>query len=163
MRRNRRFSFAGHLIAVAVSLGILSGCQSMVSSSAQPELPPIISKTIKDGKGQPYGRSDADSRYIKTSVKVSSNPAYGYSQINAIGVPVRDHRLYLNTLRGPEGQPIEYERLGACCYGPDHPAAKGPVDIYRIRVDGVSKEIFLFLDGYKEWTTELPMGFQQRK
>lgn len=151
------------LVTIALLTGLIAGCQSPPATKSSPELPPIISRLVKDGKGQPYGRSDANSSYLRNPLNLSSDPGYGYSQSNAIGIPVRNHPVYLNSLRGSEGQPIEYERLGACCFGDDKSTAKGPIDIYRIRIDGKSKEIFLFLDGYKTTVVDVPMGFQQRK
>ncbi|APW37769.1 hypothetical protein RD110_11660 [Rhodoferax koreense] len=103
-------------------------------------------------------------------MRVASDPKYGFAKESAIRVGPRSsavfHIQYLNALRGPNGEPITYERLGACC---DFQTANSPfaggglLDIYRVRVDGTSEDVFLFVNMYDPGPPELPAGFTQRK
>jgi hypothetical protein len=136
-------------------------------ASAHP-LPPIESAYTRNGRGVPYGRSDSSEAYLRAELPIANNPEYGFIEQNPIQVGPRtgdlQHIRYLNSLRGPNGEPIEYERKGSCCpFDTEHAALGGLLDIYRVRIDGSSSEMYLFVDMYTAGTAQIPFGLTQRK
>ena len=89
---------------------------------------------------------------------VTADPDYGYSQDGAIRVGEGDvlagpslERAYLDQLRGPNGEMIEYERLGSENYGDTI------LDTYQVTYNGVS--VVLYLDMYQLEPFRVPIGF----
>jgi hypothetical protein len=104
------------------------------------------------------------------STLISPDPArttYGFSDTSPIRVgggtdfgPAREE-WYLNRLRGPGGEMVEYERKGSCCaYGLGSGAfGQGVLDIYEVRYAGQSQPSLLYLDMYQCETPTPPVGF----
>lgn len=89
---------------------------------------------------------------------VTADPSYGYSRDNPIRVGEGDllagpslEQAYLDQLRGPEGQIIEYERLGSENYGATM------LDAYQVIYNGTS--VVLYLDMYHLEPFRVPIGF----
>lgn len=90
---------------------------------------------------------------------ISTDPTYGYDPANPIKVggdflmgPSRE-RMYLNHLRGPEGEAVTYEREGSEAY------ENGILDIYRLEYAGLDDPIIVYVDMY-DWEPPLaPVGF----
>ncbi len=95
---------------LALSTLILAGCSSVSKDE------PALSVTRTQGKGWPFGSSDTGP-FLELS-ELAPSAKYGYTQGSPIllggteGGP-RQSRLYLNSLRGPKGQVISYERVGS--------------------------------------------------
>lgn len=96
----------------------------------------------------------------KPACEVATDGTYGYSEANAIqvgGSPLYGaarQRRYLDTLRGPDGQVIQYKRAG------QWRAPDGTIlDRYDITYEGLEKSITLFLDWYHFNTPLAPKGF----
>lgn len=150
---------------------LISGCASNepAAGSASQRAPAIIASSSKDGKGIPNGRSDSDAAYFRKSLLGrSQDPEYGKKPENPIKTAPRHangHIWFLNSLRGPEGQPIEYERRGSCCAFKDESLefGGGLLDVYEIKVDGGGDTILLYVDMYHQGPPEIPVGFTQRK
>lgn len=85
----------------------------------------------------------------------------GYGRSPETAIPVRglgtdstsvpspaDERAYLDRLRGPNGEPVTYERTGSCCTFPtdNSPFGGGRLDIYEVRMEG--REVDLYLNMY---------------
>jgi hypothetical protein len=90
---------------------------------------------------------------------ISTDPAYGYTEGNPImvggdvfGGPARE-RAYLDTLRGPDGQSITYERMGSMNYGDTI------LDIYEVSYAGLAEPIVLYIDMYTYREPQAPVGF----
>ena len=90
---------------------------------------------------------------------IADDPAYGYTRENAIrvgdggelfGGPGRE-RAYLDNLRGPNGEPISYERLGSLNF------EDTILDEYRIT--GLATPVTLYLDIYQFEELRAPVGF----
>jgi hypothetical protein len=128
----------------------------------------VTSAQKRDGRGFPYGRSDGPGPYMRLmKLRASTDPKYGTTPENPICTgPVRDlgHILFLNSLRGPKGEPLEYERKGACCAFLDTrvPQGGGALDVYTVKVDGSDKAIELVVDMYRPCGMQLPVGLTQR-
>lgn len=147
-------------------LGVLSGCNSPPQSVQ--ETPKLLSNTTRAGKGVPNGRSDSSMPYLRGVVLAASNdPSYGRSTSNPVHTGPQQHRghvYFLNALRGPNGEPVEYERIGSCCAFEDKslPLGGGLLDVYRIKVDGQASASLLYVDMYRKGQLRLPQGFTQR-
>ena len=152
------------LASTAITLVACQTAPSPVSS----QIPPITSSQTKDGKGIPNGRSDTSAPYWQhTEIKIASDPEYGRTSTKPLRTgPIlsRRHILFLNALRGPNGEPVEYERIGACCNFEDKslPLGGGLLDVYRIKIDGSSVEVLLYVDMYRKGLPEIPVGFTAR-
>src|SRR3990170_4000446 len=85
---------------------------------------------------------------------VSQDDTYGYTRENpvqigggAMYVKAREQR-YLDTLRGPEGQSIQYKRVGS---SPQSTNSTTILDMYEVTYAGLEKPISLYLDAYHFW------------
>ena len=90
---------------------------------------------------------------------VSTDDTYGYTQENAIrvgdggelfGGPARE-RAYLDNLRGPNGEPLSYERTGSLNF------EDTILDEYVI--SGLATPVTLYIDVYKFEELKAPVGF----
>ncbi|MEZ5460525.1 hypothetical protein [Dokdonella sp.] len=169
----------GHLWGVILLFLVLplAACQQAHKGETRPlsiqsgvpaSLPAIVSAQTRDGRGIPNGRSDSDEPYLRLQMPVATAPDFGLTEHNPVKVGPFDetmpHLLYLNSLRGPNGEPLDYERLGACCpFDIDNELQGGLLDIYRLRVDGRIGETYLFVDMYRSAPLQLPAGFTQRE
>ena len=90
---------------------------------------------------------------------IATDATYGYTKENAIrvgdsgdfmGGPARE-RAYLDNLRGPNGEPISYERTGSLNF------EDTILDEYVIR--GLGTPVTLYLDIYKFEELKAPVGF----
>lgn len=166
---------ASRLSILALTALVLSGCQTtQPSPSASNPEPVIVSALRQGGKGIPYGRSDSTAPYLRViKLQTATDPGYGYSAAKPIKTGPRDNRLhllYLNSLRGPKGEPVTYERRGACCEYEDKsitsigglPSGGGLLDVYDVQVDGGGKTITIYVDMYRMGPPQLPVGFTGR-
>lgn len=91
---------------------------------------------------------------------VATDEQYGYSKERPVqvgGSPVfgaARQRKYLDALRGPEGQKLQYKRLGSSG-APDGTI----VDAYQVTYDGLETPVTLFLDWYHYNPPLAPRGF----
>ncbi len=149
--------------------GLLGACAT--SPPARPVDPELFAMTRHDGKGTPNGRSDSDESFIAVDL-VAADAGYGHTAADPIklgGVaedegPLRE-RLFLNGLRGPDDEPIAYERLGSCC--PFQTAlgfeGLGLLDKFELRIDGHAEPIHLYIDIYDEEAVRVPVGLLPRR
>jgi hypothetical protein len=90
---------------------------------------------------------------------ISIDDSYGYTKDNpvkigggAFGGPARE-RAYLDTLLGPEGQTISYERMGSESY------EDTILDAFTITYAGLSTPIVIYIDEYSFEALKAPLGF----
>lgn len=100
-----------------------------------------------------------------------ANPVgeYGFSETNPILVgglggesPAANEHLYLTRLRGPEGQPVSYQRVGSCCAFPSPNGLfgdSGLLDQYLVSYEGLAHPLSLYLDMYDPGEVRAPLGF----
>jgi hypothetical protein len=66
-------------------------------------------------------------------------------------------RRYLDALRGPTGQPVQYKRTGTARVEGDD---RTILDVYEVSHPGLDKPVFLYLDGYHfDDALKAPKGF----
>lgn len=159
-----------HRLAFCAVMVALSACQTTQPSKApsNPE-PKILTSLRSNGKGVPNGRTDSSAPYLRiTKLALANDPEYGYSYDKPIRtgpISLKFHLLYLNSLRGPKGEVLEYERKGSCCAFEDDtlPPGGGLLDVYKVKVDGSSDVITLYVDMYRKGPPQLPVGFTARQ
>lgn len=166
------------------AIAILSpcGCATMKPPSPVPEIsartaaatkPPspaleILSNTTSGGRGTPWGRSDSTAPFTRLS-DAAADPSYGLAQGSPIKVGGRNERSeaeYLNGLRGPKGEPVDYERVGSCCPFKTPNAmvdGVGLLDAFRVTYAGQTQPSILYIDFYDTGPLQVPMGFSARK
>lgn len=122
-------------------------------------------------RGIPFGRSDGpDELRLAVPMPRATDPDYGHTPAKPIrlggGTPLENVRLFrrvLASLGGPQGQPVEFERMGPCCgfvTGDDrHPL--GLLDQVRILPDGGLPAITLYFDIYTPGAPSVPVGLTQ--
>ena len=97
----------------------------------------------------------------QASCPVSADAEFGFKIEKAIRVGggaayvASRERAYMDALRGPDGQAIQYRRLGS---GPKAPNG-GIVDIYEVTYPGLEKPITLYIDAYRYDDPRAPKGF----
>lgn len=94
---------------------------------------------------------------------VSTDPTYGFDKANPIksGTGYPNQWRYLNALRGPKGEVVFYERVGACCPF-DSPAVergKAFLDQYRLQYEGMAQPRDLFFNMFEQQPVSAPQGF----
>jgi Gram-negative bacterial TonB protein C-terminal len=145
-------------VAVPINL-IVPVTFTTTGASAAPT--PIASTTIG---GRLPGASTPDVPNLSAATSkcaISDDDAYGYSPERPIKVdggardgPARERR-YLNALRGPNGEGLQYRRLGSTL-GPDKTTI---LDMYEITYGASGKTIRLFVDEYHSEDLKAPKGF----
>lgn len=170
----------------AMALMLLGGCATTGRSPSGPQHPgdtapggkgapwdqraagpEILSNTVSGGKGVPWGRSDSGEHFTRFT-DVANDPSYGLTEKNPIkvgGLSAENEAGYLNGLRGPAGQPIEYERMGSCCPFKTPNAMVegiGLLDAFRVTYPGQGEPSILYIDFYDEGPLQVPVGFSAR-
>lgn len=130
-------------LARIASLGllVLAACSSTPKARPQPEL-----RLPPDSK--------PDWRERET---------YGFTPDNPIpvgGGPEGQH-AFLGALRGPEGQPLAWRRLGSCCEfeTPNGITGVGLLDMFEVVYAGQERSVILYLDMYDSGPVVAPTGF----
>lgn len=172
----------GSRFLVVIALLSLCGCATTKSPSPAPEIsartatatkppspmPEILANTTSGGRGTPWGRSDSAEPFAKLS-GTATDPSYGLAQGNPIkvgGLNERNEAEYLNGLRGPKGEPVEYERIGSCCPFKTPNAmidGVGLLDAFRVTYAGQAQPSILYIDFYDTGSLRVPVGFSARK
>ena len=92
--------------------------------------------------------------------------SYGFSA----GSPIRtgkqrggvlDQTVYLESLRGPQGQVVTYKRIGSCCMfkTAEGPFGNGLLDKYEVNYEGLATPAVLYFDMYNSEPLQVPNGF----
>jgi hypothetical protein len=169
MKRDPAHIFPSTIPALILFLTLTGGC----AGTAPGALPRLLAETTREGQAWPYGESGRGPvRYIE---ETSTDNRYGWTPRKAIrlggfdatgseeGRLERQIRL-LNSLWGPDGEMIFYERVGTCCpfqfFGA--PLDKGMLDVYALTWDGQPEPVHLYLDGYREGPVRIPRGLTTR-
>ena len=100
------------------------------------------------------------SSYDENACEVSTDATYGYTKDNPIKVagdwmegPARE-RAYLDSLCGPDGEQVSYQRLGSEGHG------ETILDKYEVTYEGANKMFILYIDMYEFELLMAPVGFK---
>ncbi len=100
---------------------------------------------------------------VATLDAVSTDASYGFDKMHPIktGSSFIAEWRYLNALRGPKGELVHYQRMGACCAFDTQAAesGKGFLDQYTLTYDGLEKPVAIFLNMFEEGALQAPLGF----
>ncbi len=121
-------------------------------------------------KTSPHGHSDSAEAFARLDA-YATDPAWGYGAERPIKVgglhpkaaPLSE-AAYLNALRGPGGEAVDFERLGSCCKfdTSNGIGGTGMLDIFQVSVKGRPGKILLYLDMYDPGPRDIPAGFTYR-
>ncbi len=141
---------------------------AMQTTSAPKQVAPeILGLTTSHGRGSPWGRSDSSDAFTRMT-QTAATPTYGFTQGNPIkvgGLSESQEAGYLNGLRGPAGEPVDYERIGSCCpFKTDKALIEGIglLDAFRVTYKGQPQAAILYIDFYDEEPLYAPLGFTPR-
>ncbi len=100
----------------------------------------------------------------------SEDENYGYTPNDPVMVGggsiegPKNQRRFLNALAGPNGEKVEYHRIGSCCqFGTTNSEfGGGMLDMYNVTIEGTEKSVTLFINMYDSDTLRVPVGFSLR-
>jgi len=152
----------------ATALLIITAC-STTTTKTPAEEPPIGSSTTANVNGQRITDEMIGRRRGEMSLtRTSGSDAYGWSQMMPVkvggGFGEGGNRTYqfLNTLRGPNGEDVHYDRAGTCCAfkSPKSPFEDGGalLEVYVVSYKGMETPRRLYFNWYDEGEMMIPKG-----
>ena len=96
--------------------------------------------------------------------EISKNKKYGYTTNHKIAIKVgeiKNEQPYLSSLRGPNGEKVQFRRISSCCHFKSKSAVfgSGLLDKYEVYYKGLEEPIILYLNPYDFDTPKAPVGF----
>lgn len=94
----------------------------------------------------------------------STNTKYGYEPNHKKSIKVgkiQNQRAYLSALRGPNGETVQFSRIGSCCEFKSKSGVfgMGLLDKYEVNYQGLDEPVILYLNGYDYDSPKAPAGF----
>ena len=103
----------------------------------------------------------------KKEFSPNSDATYGYKEKNPVKVGGFDNgpsneRNYLNSLTGPNGEKVFFNRNGSCCQfdTKNSPFGSGMLDVYTVYYEGIKDTAKLYLNMYDKGSLKAPVGFK---
>lgn len=153
------------LISSALLIFACSAC----SSAKRLQAPDTASSSMGHTRTKDVEFIDENS-YKLTDITIDTT--YGYDKSNPAKVggasemsgPSNEKR-FLNGLAGPNGEAIQYHRIGSCCgfRTPNGFDNMGMLDKYKVYWDGCKDTAILFINMYDKGDLKVPVGFSARK
>ena len=156
------------LSALALAFSLLS----CATSTTKP--PDILSSTSTNASSgqrisdEAIGRSKGEMHVSH----VAGFSGYGVSENSPVAIgggfgegSTRTYQ-YLNTLRGPHGEPVSYNRVGTCCpfKSPNSPfGGEAVLEVYEVTWQGLPEPKRLYFNWYEQGDIFLPVGFSSAK
>lgn len=96
--------------------------------------------------------------------EITKDKKYGYESNHKTAIKVgkiENEQAFLKALLGPNGEPIQFRRLGSCCSfkSKTAPFGSGLLDKYEVYYQGISTPIILYINAYEYETPKCPYGF----
>jgi hypothetical protein len=133
-------------------------------------LPPLKAGATGAARKPPFGNSATLEPFARLDA-YATDPGWGHGAEHPIrvgglrhdGLP-HNESAFLNALRGPGDEVIEYERDGSCCPfdTPDGIGGRGFLDVFRVTIRGRPDPVQLYLDMYDRGPRDVPAGFTYR-
>jgi hypothetical protein len=129
----------------------------------------ITATSTHGGRRIPHGKSGGSPATVIGTI--SDDRSYGYMASNPIKVGGESEKkgpknevLYIHALYGPNGEPIEFERLGSCCPFKTTKGifGRGLLDVYVVRYKGQENPIKLYINPYEYENPKVPYGFSMQ-
>lgn len=138
-------------------LMFLSSCGTQKKAMASSER-----QKMTKFKAEPPNSIIAGDRFIIETT--STDETYGFTEKNPIrvgGTSPANERRFLNSIFGPEGQKLTYERLGSCCHfkTPNGMLDTGLLDMYEVKYEGLKEPVVIYIDMYDYAPLAAPKGF----
>lgn len=101
--------------------------------------------------------------------EIATDETYGYTEANPVKVGgqiengAANERKFLNSLTGPNGEELQYHRLGSCCPFKTPNGligGQGLLDKYEVTYAGLSKPILIYINMYDKDVLKAPKGFR---
>ena len=99
----------------------------------------------------------------------STDETYGFTENNpvkvgGIGSGPHNERNYLNSLTGPNGEKVSYDRLGSCCEfkSKNSPFGMGLLDKYALTYEGKKDTVTIYLNMFDKAKIMAPVGFEMK-
>lgn len=128
-----------YVVALVLALVVAGFCTFSVHVDAAQQQPAPVQPA-----SCPVAEDDQYAYTKERPVQVGGSPVYGAAR----------QRRYLDALRGPAGQPVQYKRAGT---------VQGPggtlLDSYEVTYQGLEKPVIIFLDWYHYNPQRAPRGF----
>jgi hypothetical protein len=108
----------------------------------------------------PRARRERPARPFAASEHWHEETSYGFTADNPIriGGGPEGESIFFEVLRGPQGQPVAWRRVGGCCELETFHGLVG-LDIYEVIYEGLEQPITLYLDVYHSEPVHAPRGF----
>ena len=111
----------------------------------------------------------SSSNLAASSASPSTDSTYGLTEKNPIkvgggeGGPISE-RKYLNSLSGPNGETVTFDRIGSCCFfkSKSSPMGGGLLDKYAVTYKGKKDTVVLYLNMYEKGKLMAPVGFKMK-
>lgn len=120
----------------------------------------------RTGYGSPTLEQELVNDHLFKVTKYAEDNTYGYSPENPVmvGGPEdgpKNERRFLHALAGPNGETLDYFRLGSCCPFPTEKGFMGGglLDMYEINYEGCEEPVVLFINMYDSDKLRAPVGF----
>ena len=130
--------------------------------------PPPITSTTSTKQGGTAITADmiGSSRGAMSLSRRASDAAYAYSETAPVkiggGFGGGSDRTYqfLNSLRGPNGEAVRYDRVGTCCpfKAPSSPFGEGLLEVFTLTYPGQDQPKRLYFNWYEEGEVMVPVG-----
>lgn len=97
---------------------------------------------------------------------------YGYDKNHPINLGFENEKyaskniaLFFNSLTGPKGEKITYDKVETCCPFPTkrNVMGVGTLDIYNVLIEGSNKPMVLYINIYEKSKVLCPKGFSIKK
>jgi len=116
--------------------------------------------------GSPKIKQELLDDYTFKISSYSQDDTYGYTEKNPIMVGgnsegPKNERRFLNALVGPNGEKIEYYRIGSCCpFKTKNSEWGGMLDKYDVKYEGLNKSLTIYINMYDSDTLKVPVGLK---
>jgi hypothetical protein len=148
----------------AAALAMFSACASAPRSQ-----PPVVATTRTTAAGGQITAEMIGARYGTVELRATADdPSYGYSERAPIrvggGFGSKNHYAFLNSLAGPHGETVHYERVGSCCGfdAPNSPFGRGMLEVFTVSYEGGASKTVYF-DWYNEEPLMVPLGLTAKR
>lgn len=127
--------------------------------------------STKQTKGVDYGSPKVKLELLNDNqfkiTKYSQDSTYGYTEKNPIMVGggasdgPKNERRFLNALSGPNGERIEYHRIGSCCpFNTKNGPWGGLLDMYNVKYPGLDSSLVIYINMYDSDILKVPVGLK---
>lgn len=127
-------------------------------------------KTSDGGYGSPNLKQELIDDNTFKITRYSKDSTYGYTEKNPIMVGgnsiegVKNERRFINALCCPNGEKLEYYRIGSCCpFESKNSVFGGMLDMYSVTYRGLNDSLVIYINMYDSDILRVPVGLKLKK